>query len=103
MYSERHTLENVFTARFYFSLIHGCIPVWIDTYNRNLKFNDLALPFKKSLHWNKLMVHVKYGHPILPRLERFHVDYEYVAASIAKIRYDEQATDFAIQELRDRL
>lgn len=38
-----------FTARLYFSLIHGCIPVYFDLFSRTLAFEELAFPFPRSV------------------------------------------------------
>ena len=88
-----------FTARFYFSLFHGCVPVWIDTYKRRLSFDDLALPFKSDLDWKRLMVRIEYGAQILSQLKDVVVDYEYIRLSVDKLRYDRNASDLAVKEL----
>jgi hypothetical protein len=41
-----------FTARLYFSLIHGCIPVYVDLFPRTLTFEELAFPFPRSVRYN---------------------------------------------------
>lgn len=38
-----------FTVRLYFSLIHGCIPVYVDLFSRTLAFEELAFPFPRSV------------------------------------------------------
>jgi hypothetical protein len=47
-----------FTARFYFALLHGATPVFIDLWERNLRFDQLRLPFMSQLNWSKLMIFI---------------------------------------------
>ena len=55
-----------FTARFYYALLHGCIPVRLDAYpRRNLTLERVALPFPSQLNWSKLMVNVRNAESIL--------------------------------------
>ena len=51
-----------FTARFYYALMHGCIPVRLDAwYNRRLPLEGLALPFASLLNWSRLFVNYDSG------------------------------------------
>lgn len=45
-----------FTARFYFSIIHGCIPVYVDMFPRALTFDDLLFPFPTSIDWGRVTI-----------------------------------------------
>ena len=45
-----------FTARFYFSLAAGCLPVFVDCWTRNLTLAELALPYPSLLNWSALVV-----------------------------------------------
>jgi len=45
-----------FTARFYFVLLSGCIPVRIDCWDRRLGFHETAFPFPSLINWSKLVV-----------------------------------------------
>ena len=38
-----------FTVRLYFSLIHGCIPIYVDLFSRTLAFKELAFPLPRSV------------------------------------------------------
>lgn len=87
------------TARFYFSIVHGCVPVWIDIYKRHLSSDELALPFKNDIDWTRLMVRIEYGEKILSHLKNVVVDYEYLKSSVHKLRYDRNASIFAVQQL----
>lgn len=46
-----------FCARFYFALLHGATPVFIDLWRRNLGFDELRLPFPSQLDWRKLIMY----------------------------------------------
>lgn len=48
-----------FTARFWFSLAHGCLPVRFDGYFRRLGPNATAYPFRTRLDWSRLVVDVE--------------------------------------------
>ena len=45
-----------FTARLYFSLAHGCLPVRVDGFRRALPWSDLALPFPSSIDWRRALL-----------------------------------------------
>ena len=45
-----------FTARLYFSLVHGCIPVFVDLWQRAIGFEDLALPFPRLIDWRRAVL-----------------------------------------------
>ena len=45
-----------FTGRFYFSILHDCIPVRVDGWHRNLSVEELALPFRHRIDWSRAMV-----------------------------------------------
>ena len=45
-----------FTARLYFSLVHGCIPVFVDLWQRAIGFDDLALPFPRAIDWRRAVL-----------------------------------------------
>lgn len=45
-----------FTARLYFSLVHGCIPVFVDLWQRAITFDDLALPFPTLIDWRRAVI-----------------------------------------------
>lgn len=51
-----------FTARFYFSIVHGCIPVYVDLWQRNMTFEDLALPFPSLIDWRRVLIYRNYAH-----------------------------------------
>ena len=45
-----------FTARLYFSIIHRCIPVYVDLHPRLVGFDDLAFPFPRSINWSRVVL-----------------------------------------------
>jgi hypothetical protein len=45
-----------FTARLYFSIVHHCIPVWIDGFGRGLQWSELAWPFPLSIDWRRVVI-----------------------------------------------
>ena len=59
-----------FTARFYTALLHGCLPVRIDGYQRNATLGPPVYPFPHLIDWSKIVVDVHYSevHSLLPRL-----------------------------------
>ena len=50
-----------FTARFYFVLQLGCLPVFIDCWRRNYSVEELALPFPTLIDWQRLAIIVPMG------------------------------------------
>ena len=44
------------TGRFYFSLLHACIPVRYDGWYRGLNQSQLALPFRHRIDWDQAMI-----------------------------------------------
>ena len=57
-----------FTARFYFVLLHGCIPVRVDGYRRNATHAPATYPFPLLIDWSKIVVDVPVDVPVLPQL-----------------------------------
>mmetsp|Transcript_6195 Transcript_6195/g.16270 ORF Transcript_6195/g.16270 Transcript_6195/m.16270 type:complete len:153 (+) Transcript_6195:1038-1496(+) len=67
-----------FSARFYFSILNGCIPVKLDGWRRHLSFNDTAWPFPSLIDWRRVVIefpvpfqlfaHDAYTMPIISRL-----------------------------------
>ena len=48
-----------FTARLYFSLLHGCLPIRIDSWRRNRSISGPPeWPFRSSLDWSLLALDV---------------------------------------------
>jgi hypothetical protein len=47
-----------FTGRFYFSLLHGCLPVRFDGWNRNLSMAETAFPFDRRIDWSRIVLNV---------------------------------------------
>ena len=47
-----------FTARFYFALLHGCLPVRVDGYRRDERVAPPAYPFPLLINWSKIVVDV---------------------------------------------
>ena len=47
-----------FTARFYTALIHGCIPVRVDGYERNTTAGPVAYPFASLLDWQQMVIDI---------------------------------------------
>ena len=45
-----------FTARFYFSIVHRCLPVRFDGYHRGLQPGDTAYPFPRHIDWAGIVV-----------------------------------------------
>jgi uncharacterized membrane protein YgcG len=45
-----------FTARFWFSIAHGCIPVRFDGFGRRLRRNETAYPFAHRIDWARIVV-----------------------------------------------
>ena len=46
-----------FTARMYYALMHGCIPVRLDSWvKRRLPLERLVFPFSSLLNWSRLVV-----------------------------------------------
>ena len=45
-----------FTARLWFSIAHGCIPVRYDGFHRNLTSNQTAYPFADRVDWSRMVV-----------------------------------------------
>lgn len=60
-----------FTARFYFSLLHGCIPIRVDGHRRDYAFvpshlrtntsrhREVAAPFPSKIEWNAAVLDIK--------------------------------------------
>lgn len=48
-----------FTGRFYFSLLHGCLPVRFDGWNRNLSMAETAFPFDRRIDWSRIVLNVR--------------------------------------------
>jgi hypothetical protein len=59
-----------FTARFYFVLLHGCIPIRVDGYSRNTTTAPPTYPFPKLIDWSRLVIDVppSQANMLLPRL-----------------------------------
>ena len=95
-----------FTARFYFALVHGCLPVWVDTYQRRLA--HLALPYGTRIQWDRLMVIHEMNQPVIPRLLRIRPDYRYMRDVQHMLMYDlprnagPDAADIAVEEILNR-
>ena len=47
-----------FTARFYFVLLHGCIPIRVDGWSRNTTLAPSAFPFPNLINWSKIVIDV---------------------------------------------
>lgn len=45
-----------FTARFYFSIAHRCIPVRVDGFRRGLTAAETAYPFPSLIDWSRIVV-----------------------------------------------
>ena len=45
-----------FTARFYFSVLHGCIPVRHDGFHRRMTREQTAYPFPHLIEWERIVV-----------------------------------------------
>eukprot|EP00966_Prymnesium_polylepis_P093186 2157453-Prymnesium_polylepis.2 len=63
-----------FTARLYFSLVHGCIPVRVDGHRRSTQGpNQWRYPFPRLLDWDRLVVDVPWAETptLLRRLKAF--------------------------------
>lgn len=48
-----------FTARFYFVLLHGCLPVRVDGYNRSAVQVPPAYPFQQLIDWSKIVTDIQ--------------------------------------------
>ena len=48
-----------FTQRFYFSILHGCIPVRVDLYFRAPDDPGLALPFPSLIEWERIIIDLR--------------------------------------------
>ena len=96
-----------FTARLYFSLVHGCTPVWIDGWQRNIGWDDLALPFKKSIDWRRLVVYMPNPHAdVVGALRRFQPDYDYIEQVRPMLLFDAEsgtASSLAVREILERV
>ena len=63
-----------FTARLYFSLVHGCIPVRVDGHRRSMEGpNRWRYPFPRLLDWERLVVDMPWAETpsLLQRLKSF--------------------------------
>lgn len=47
-----------FTARFYWSILHGCIPVRYDGWRRRLTRAETAYPYPSLIEWEKIVIDV---------------------------------------------
>ena len=65
-----------FTARFYFSLLHGCLPVRVDGWERDPRRAPPAYPFPELLDWSRLVLDIPLGQvpSLLPRLATMSTD-----------------------------
>jgi len=45
-----------FTARLYFSIVHACIPIWIDGFDRALRWNEILFPYPHIIDWRRVVV-----------------------------------------------
>lgn len=45
-----------FTARLFFSIIHRCIPVYVDLFPRTLTVEELAFPFPSTIDWQRVVL-----------------------------------------------
>lgn len=45
-----------FTARFYFVLLNGCLPVRVDGYGRNTTLAPTTFPFPRLINWSKIII-----------------------------------------------
>ena len=45
-----------FTARFYFSLLHGCLPVRVDGWRRNAEIAPPTYPFPHLIKWSRIVI-----------------------------------------------
>lgn len=50
-----------FTARLYFSIAHGCIPIRIDGFRRPLRWSELAFPFPSLIDWRRVVIDVPFS------------------------------------------
>ena len=59
-----------FTARFYFSLLHGCLPIRVDGYRRNATIAAPTYPFPQLIDWSRLIIDMRPDEApmLLPRL-----------------------------------
>ena len=59
-----------FTARFYFSLLHGCLPIRVDGYRRNATIAAPTYPFPQLIDWSRLIIDMRPDKApmLLPRL-----------------------------------
>ena len=61
-----------FTARFYFVLLHGCLPVRVDGWGRNTTLAPVTYPFPELIRWDKIVIHVQLDEheirQLLPRI-----------------------------------
>lgn len=61
-----------FTARFYFTLLHGCLPVRVDGWARNTTATPATYPFAQLINWDRIVIDVPPDRldTLLPRLAR---------------------------------
>ena len=59
-----------FTARFYFSLLHGCIAIRVDGYRRDATIAAPTYPFPQLIDWSRLIIDMRPDEAptLLPRL-----------------------------------
>ena len=59
-----------FTARFYFVLLHGCLPIRVDGYRRNASLAPPIFPFPRLIDWPRIMIDLAPDEAagLLPRL-----------------------------------
>mmetsp|Transcript_18389 Transcript_18389/g.58587 ORF Transcript_18389/g.58587 Transcript_18389/m.58587 type:complete len:364 (+) Transcript_18389:181-1272(+) len=59
-----------FTARFYFSLLHGCLPIRVDGWGRDPTLAPPAFPFPELIDWQRIVLDVPMRQidSLLPRL-----------------------------------
>mgnify|MGYP002631861539 CR=1 FL=1 len=102
-----------FTARLYFSLVHGCTPVFLDGWHRNIGWDDLALPFKTKIDWKRLIVYMPNpDEDVLDALSMFAPDYDYIEYIRPMLLFENSwthrsnsndASGVAVQEILERV
>ena len=104
-----------FTARLYFSIAHGCIPVRVDGFRRPLSWPELAFPFPSLIDWRRVVIDVPLSdaHRLLQQLKdmpRAEVDARlgYIQSIGHWLIFDREhgqpgAADAMVRELESRL
>lgn len=90
-----------FTARLYFSVIHNCIPVWIDCFRRSLGWQDITFPFPHAIDWRRVVLVSSVGEALDGKLLTRLVDMRQSGVADVWLRYIRRISHYLVFDRKE--